>query len=180
MKLLNIIVCCDNKQGIGINNKLPWCNKSEMSLFKNKTIGKKNNCVIMGKNTYKSIPEKYFPLIDRKNIVLSSSMNKNEIKEENVNIYNTHYEIIEYIKNSNHDIYWIIGGASVYDFFLTYYKQSINEIHISVLNKNYNCDTFFPKINNNIFKIKEKIIFDSFTHFVYKNIFIHDRNTDYH
>ena len=62
--------------------------------------------------------------------------------------------------------------------FLTYYKQTINEIHNSILNKNYNCDTFFPKINNNIFKVKEKII-RFITHFVYKNIFIRDHNTDY-
>lgn len=179
MKLLNIIVCCDNKYGIGINNKLPWNNKDEMNLFKNKTIGEKNNCVIMGKNTYKSIPKKYFPLKNRTNIILSSTMNKNDIKEDNVIIHNNHYEIIEYIKKNNHDVYWIIGGTSIYEFFLSYYKEIINEIHISILNENYNCDTFFPKINNTIFEIKEKIIFDSFVHYVYKNKFIHGRNKDY-
>ena len=106
-------------------------------------------------------------------------MNKNDIKEDNVIIHNNHYEIIEYIKKNNHDVYWIIGGTSIYEFFLSYFKEIINEIEISILNENYNCDTFFPKINNTIFEIKEKIIFDSFVHYVYKNKFIHGRNKDY-
>lgn len=180
MKLLNIIVCCDNKYGIGINNELPWHNKDEMTLFKNKTIGKKNNCVIMGKNTYKSIPKKHFPLKNRKNIILSSTMSKSDINNENVIIHNSHYEIIEYIKNNDHDIYWIIGGTTIYNFFLSYYKEIINEIHISIINKNYNCDTFFPKINNSYFQMKEKINYDSFIHYIYKNKFIGDHNKDCH
>lgn len=176
-----MIVCCDNKYGIGLNNNLPWTIKEEMLLFKNKTIGKKNNCVIMGKNTYKSIPVKFFPLKNRKNIILSSTMNKNDIKNENVIIYNTHYEIIEYIKNSNHDVYWIIGGAKIYEFFMNYYNKIISEIHISFINHDYNCDQFFPKLDNSIFKLKETQIYNSFIHNIYVNDkIIYDRNKDYH
>lgn len=180
MKLLNIIVCCDNKYGIGIDNRLPWRDKDEMALFKDKTIGQKNNCVIMGKNTYMSIPKKHFPLKNRTNIILSSTMRKGDINEENVYVHNSHYEVIQYIKNSNHDNYWIIGGSSIYDFFLMHYKEIINEIHISILNTNYNCDTFFPKINTSYFQIKEKIMFDSFIHYVYANKIIRDHSKDYH
>ena len=181
MKLLNMIVSCDNNYGIGRNNQLPWAIKEEMRLFKNKTIGNNNNCVIMGKNTYESINTKYFPLKNRKNIILSSTMNESDIKKDNVILCNTHYDVIKYIKESNHDKYWIIGGSKIYQFFLTYYKNIINEIHISVINENYSCDTFFPKIDDSIFEIKEMQNYNSFMHFVYKNkIIIHDRNMDYH
>uniref|UniRef100_A0AB39J8R0 dihydrofolate reductase n=1 Tax=Florenciella sp. virus SA2 TaxID=3240092 RepID=A0AB39J8R0_9VIRU len=73
-KSINIIVCCDNKNGIGIDNNLPWNIKSEMKIFRQKTIGNGNNCVIMGKNTYNSIPSKYRPLKDRINYVVSTTM----------------------------------------------------------------------------------------------------------
>ena len=72
-KPLNIIVCCDNKMGIGKNNKLPWNISSEMKLFKEKTIGGGNNCVIMGRNTHLSIPKKYRPLSRRHNCIVSTS-----------------------------------------------------------------------------------------------------------
>ena len=175
-----MIVCCDNNYGIGINNELPWLIKEEMRLFKNKTIGNNNNCVIMGKNTYRSIDTKFFPLKNRKNIILSSTMNETEINNDNVMLCNTHYDLIEYIKESDHDVCWIIGGSQIYHFFLNYYKNLINEIHISVINKDYNCDTFFPKINKFDFEIKETKHYNSFMHFVYVNKTInHDRNTDY-
>jgi len=181
MKLLNIIVCCDNNYGIGRNNELPWTIKEEMRIFKNKTIGNNNNCVIMGKNTYQSINKKYFPLKNRKNVILSSTMKKNEINDDNIIICNTHYDIIEYVKNSNHENYWIIGGSKIYNFFLNYYINIINQIHISVINENYSCDTFFPKINNSIFEIKEIQNCNSFMHYVYENkMIIHDRNMDCH
>ena len=65
-KSLKIIVCCDAKEGIGFEDKLPWNIAEEMRLFRDKTIGNKNNCVIMGRATFESIPEKYRPLKERK------------------------------------------------------------------------------------------------------------------
>ena len=35
-KTLNIIACCDNKMGIGIDNKLPWNISSEMKFVQKK------------------------------------------------------------------------------------------------------------------------------------------------
>lgn len=168
MKLLKLIVCCDNELGIGKKNDLPWKNKTEMKLFKNKTIGKENNCVIMGSNTYISIPERYRPLEKRKNIVISSKLKQKEFND--IVVVNSHYEVIDLLKNEEYDEYWLIGGAYVYDFFLKYYKTFIDEIHISILNNSYDCDRFFPKINTHEFScIHEKVYDEDFTHYVYKN-----------
>ena len=170
MKFFKLIVCCDSNLGIGKKNKLPWKNKTEMSIFKNKTIGNGNNCVIMGSNTYNSIPESFRPLPNRRNVVISSKMERKYF--ENVDVIKSH-EVIELLNNENYDDYWIIGGAYVYDFFLKNYKSLIEEIHISVLNKSYNCDKFFSKINLNEFRcIHTKIYDQDFTHYVYKNIFL--------
>lgn len=176
-KSINIIACCDSKGGIGIDNELPWKISSEMKIFKDKTLGEGNNCVIMGRNTYLSIPEKYRPLKYRKNCVISSKTKINA----NINVIrNIEHDLIDFIKKTNYDTYWIIGGESIYRKMIEKYGHIINELHLTKLNKNYNCNKFFPVINENVFEITEKTTNykDDFVHCIYKNKFI-DQNKDY-
>lgn len=53
---------------IGKDGQLPWHIPEDLKHFQNLTKGK---IVIMGKNTYYSLPEKYRPLPKRRNIVLT-------------------------------------------------------------------------------------------------------------
>jgi dihydrofolate reductase len=168
MKRLKLIVCCDNERGIGKNNIIPWTNKDEMKIFKNKTIGKGNNCVIMGSKTFHSLPERHRPLKQRKNVVISSRMKPYE--HSVIEIITSHYEIIDMLKQNKYDEYWLIGGAYIYDLFLKFYKFLIDEVHMSMLNVSYDCDRFFPKINQHEFTcVYKKHYNDTFTHFIYKN-----------
>ena len=66
-----IIVAMDKKNGIGLNNALPWKFKKDMHFFREMTKGDGNNAIVMGKNTYLSINNK---LPDRDNLVLSTSL----------------------------------------------------------------------------------------------------------
>ena len=76
-KPFHVIVAHDLNRGIGIDNKIPWHLPVDMAYFKKTTTtataGKKN-AVIMGRKTWDSIPEKFRPLPDRINIVLSKSV----------------------------------------------------------------------------------------------------------
>jgi len=69
-----IIVATTKERGIGINGKLPWKNSVDMKYFKNITTqcidNKKQNAVIMGRNTFKSM--NYKPLPNRLNICITS------------------------------------------------------------------------------------------------------------
>ena len=75
--MFNIIVAVDSNNGIGLNNKLPWIIREDLNFFKMMTTGKKNNVVIMGRKTWESIPEKYKPLANRFNIILSNTLELN-------------------------------------------------------------------------------------------------------
>ena len=55
---------------IGKNGELPWYIPEDLKHFQQLTHGK---IVVMGKNTYYSLPEKYRPLPKRRNIVLTRS-----------------------------------------------------------------------------------------------------------
>ena len=80
-KAINIIVATSTNYGIGYDNKMCWHIPEELMHFKRITTTvttevrtgddkKKRNCVIMGKNTWYSLPKR--PLVDRINIIISS------------------------------------------------------------------------------------------------------------
>ena len=152
---LNLIVACDLSNGIGKCNTLPWSIKEDMNYFKNTTIGNGHNCVIMGKNTYESIPEKYFPLINRDNYIISSTLNNTTTN--NITYKNIESLLIK-IFQKNYDTIWIIGGTMLYSYILSNMRDKINEIHLTRINKHYNCDKFFPDISNNFIVKKRQIL----------------------
>ena len=84
MRYFKIIAALDNKFGIGRKNGLPWkMLKKDMLHFKNITTKTKNenmkNAVVMGRNTWLSIPQKFRPLPNRLNIIISRTMKDVEI-----------------------------------------------------------------------------------------------------
>ena len=74
---MNIVVATCKNMGIGINNSLPWRILTDTYFFKYLTIGNEKNAVIMGKNTYLSLPK---PLKHRDNFVLSTTMKEEKYK----------------------------------------------------------------------------------------------------
>lgn len=64
--MIKLIACIGPNGELGLNNDLIYHNKKDMKFFREQT---KENIVIMGKNTFKSIGSK--PLPDRINIVLT-------------------------------------------------------------------------------------------------------------
>lgn len=139
MKLnYRIIACIDSNNGIGLNNSIPWYEPQDLKIFQ--TLTNKSN-VVMGRKTYQSIIEKLGkPLPNRTSIVLT----KNKFKLQKDVIFCDDKEDVL----NKYPIAWIIGGANIYKQFIPY----ANKMYLSVLHKNYNCDTFFPKIPSS-FKI---------------------------
>lgn len=145
--MYNLIVSIDNNNNIGISdtNTLIYHFKKDINLFKNITINKsKQNVVIMGKNTYLSIPPKFRPLKDRINIILS-----NTLKDNNVLIFNDIKKILYYIEDNKkviNDVF-IIGGKSIYNEFLK--LKIIDYLYIT---KIYNG---IENVNNNYIKFPD-------------------------
>tara|TARA_B100001093_G_C26735531_1_gene974252 strand:- start:517 stop:1026 length:510 start_codon:yes stop_codon:yes gene_type:complete len=141
--MYKLIVAFDINRGIGLKNNLPWKIKEDMQKFVN--LSKKNgkNAIIMGKNTWLSLPNK--PLKNRYNIVLSTTLDKNIILPETT-IFNNIDNIVKFCNNNKFEEIWIIGGEKIYNLFLE--KDLVDEIYITHIEKEYNCDTFFPELSN--------------------------------
>jgi dihydrofolate reductase len=137
-----LVVAMSLNRGIGLNNKLPWNIKEDLKYFSKLTKGNGNNAIVMGKNTWNSIGSKPLPLRD--NLILTSS--KNNISGKNYCFFNNINNLLEYCKNKAYETVWIIGGSSIYQQFLN--LNLIEECSITVIHKDYHCDTFFPILDD--------------------------------
>ncbi len=106
--MIKIILAMAINGVIGKDNDLPWNLPTDMSHFKKVTTG---HSVLMGRKCWESIPEKFRPLPNRKNYVLTRD--KNYV----ANGAKTIYSIDDLIKKykSSEEILYIIGGAEIYD-----------------------------------------------------------------
>jgi dihydrofolate reductase len=133
---MKIIVAACKNFGIGFQNNLPWKLKSDLQKFKNLTIGNGNNAVIMGSNTWKSLPKQ--PLTNRFNCILSTSL---EVDNDNSKVFNNVDTLIDFTKSNNFDDVWVIGGEKIYNLFLE--KDLVESIYLTKIYEKYICDTYF-------------------------------------
>ena len=132
--MIRAILACDDHWGIGRDGDLPWPhNSDDLKWFKANTT---DSTVVMGKATWDSLPVK--PLPKRTNIVVTSSNSG----VTGSFIYVSFDKAEKFIVDRNRtDNIWIIGGAKLVDGLL----HIIDEIWLSRIDGNYNCDTVLPK-----------------------------------
>ena len=135
----DVVVAHDLNRGIGVNNELPWQCPPDMAHFKQLTTHSDDalkNTVIMGRKTWESIPEKYRPLPNRDNIVLSKT-----ITELSGAVVAT--SLNDALAKANPSTKtFVIGGAQLYDEALNH--EACNTLHITRIFKRCDCDAFFP------------------------------------
>ncbi|KAJ3750446.1 dihydrofolate reductase-like domain-containing protein [Lentinula detonsa] len=128
MSRLTLIVAATRTNGIGENGKLPWHLPKEMSYFQRVTCNAppgQQNAVVMGRNTWESIPEKYRPLKDRLNVVISRRQNYHF--GESVQVHRDLASAMEKLRNQTEPAVnrtFLIGGAMLYSACLQLPKTS--------------------------------------------------------
>lgn len=137
---VKLIVAMDLDRGIGKNNDLMWHLPADMKFFKETTL---NQIVVMGRKNYESIPERFRPLPQRENVVLTR---QKELKAPNCLIFNSIEESLAFYKNESERTLFIIGGGQIYKEALE--LNCINEMLITHVNHSFDADTFFPEIDS--------------------------------
>jgi dihydrofolate reductase len=103
---IKLIIAIDKNGVMGYENKLPWKLSDDLKNFKSITLG----CpIIMGSNTYKSLPG---ILPNREHIVLSKSLQEST---ETISVFSDINPLIEYLKE--YETAYVIGGADVVNQF---------------------------------------------------------------
>jgi thymidylate synthase/dihydrofolate reductase len=193
---LNLIFAITPEKLFGINNHLPWdkC-KEDMDNFKSITTDIFNNSyIVMGRKTFESLPNK---LTDRINVVISKTLKiTNEVISKTLEgcnvvisktlegcnvvisktlenkydlLFNSFDEFIKSIPYDNNAKIFVIGGKSLIEECLSKYKNIIDNIYISIINKevidginkvylDINLDNYKPYLKNICYK-KEVTIY---------------------
>ena len=132
-----MIVAVSQNQVIWKNNKLAWNLPDDMSYFSNMTQG---HSVIMGRKNWESIPKKYRPLPNRKNIVVTRN---NNFRGKGAVVVNSIEKAIEESRVSEDEEIFIIGGGEIYKLGFDY----VDKVYITEIYANINGNTYFPKWN---------------------------------
>ncbi len=153
--MISIIVAIAENYAIGKDNQLLWHISDDLQHFKKITSG---HTVLMGKNTYFSLPKK--PLPNRKNIVITD--NPNEVFDGCFMAYSIEDALT---KINNDEETFIMGGGSVYRQFFPY----ADKLYITKIQALFEADTFFPEISDTDWQLieNEEGLIDSNSHLSY-------------
>ena len=138
---LSTVVATGENNEIGDGKDLLWHLPKDMKYFKELTWG---HCVVMGRITYESIPERFRPLENRTNIVITR--NKSFKAEEDVVIAHSLEEAFEKAKGKT----FIIGGGQIYEQSLSFVKTIyLTKVHAAFPT----AKTFFPSLDEERWKL---------------------------
>lgn len=150
MTNFSLAVAVDAEMGIGKNNDLPWRLPEDLKQFKKITTTTSSpdqqNVVIMGRKTWDSLPERFRPLPDRINIVLTRDRTKTF--DEGVFSCGSLDEALDLCDHLAEkgavDQVFVIGGGALFTESISH--SGCYRVYLTEVEGVFECDTFFPAI----------------------------------
>lgn len=141
--MITIVVAMGLDNEIGADNQLLWHLPKDLKHFKELTS---EHPIIMGRKTYMSIGK---PLPNRTNIVVSR---KKDWFEEGILIVGSIKEALKFAKKIDEQIF-VLGGGNIYEQTL----ELTDKLEVTLVKTHLKADTYFPKINPQIWNKTEEI-----------------------
>jgi dihydrofolate reductase len=159
------IVAMDENRVIGVDGKLPWKLSEDMKRFAQLTTG---HTVLMGRKTYESLPQKFRPLPNRKNVVLTRNPAAFSAPE-GVEVWSSPGQFFDACRAGQvklpSDRVWVIGGAEIYAAT----KDLWNELYLTRVFSKHNGDAYFAPFEDEFKRIEiDERQGYSFEHYVRK------------
>ncbi len=147
--MISLIAAMDAKRGIGKDNSIPWHISEDFKRLKKITSG---HPIIMGRKTYESLGK---PLSDRTNIIISRNPARfHQLVEDSNNFVscNSLEEAVNIAnKSDGKDEIFIFGGGQIFTEALE--KGIVDKLYLTIIEGEYESDTFFPDYVSAGFKI---------------------------
>lgn len=152
-----MIVAVSKNGVIGNKNTIPWNDKEDMKFFKKTT---EKHCLLMGKNTWLSLPKK--PLQKRVHFIVSKHLCSNietmlgvshintlsvtHTEDYPIVVFHNILQAIQYWKDhyASYKDLFIAGGGKVYESMLNEYPSFLTGVYCTHIKKNIEGDTYFP------------------------------------
>jgi len=123
---------------IGDKGDLPWRLPDDMKFFQRTTV---NHHVITGRKNYESIPEKYRPLRDRVNIVVTRSP---DYQAPGARVCSSLEAAIDVARLAEQKEVFIIGGGELYKE--AFEKNLVQRLYLTTVHGKPKGDVKFPDI----------------------------------
>lgn len=133
-----IIVAVAENNAIGKDNQLLWHLSDDLKRFKSLTSG---HHIIMGRKTFESFPQ---PLPNRTHVVITKQ--EDYKVPHGIIVVNSLKDALNIAKEDNQP--FIIGGGEIYNQSL----KVAHKIELTRVHHDFEADTFFPEIDNTIWK----------------------------
>jgi dihydrofolate reductase len=147
---ISLVAAIGNNFELGARGSLLWHLPADLKRFKELTIG---HHVLMGRKTFESIPEKFRPLPNRINVILTSNLT---YVAPGCKVVHSLTEAIDSAKSSGESELMVIGGGEVYRLSL----PLADILYITWVESDFlEADTFFPKWNPADFIETENLFF---------------------
>jgi dihydrofolate reductase len=131
-ELIAIVVAHSSNRVIGRDGGLPWLLPGDMRHFRELTTG---HNVLMGRRTFQSLPERFRPLPDRRNLVLSSNP---DFDAPGAEVFG---DLASALAAAEGDCF-VIGGAVTYEEALPLAKR----LYATEIEAEIEGDVYFPEI----------------------------------
>ena len=135
---LTIIVAAGEQDEIGKDNKLIWHLSDDLKRFQKLTSG---HHIIMGRKTFESFPK---PLPNRTHVVITRQ--EGYKVPDGVIVVHSLEDALDAAKKDSQP--FIIGGGDIYRQAMVF----ADKIELTRVHHTFDADTFFPKIDPNIWK----------------------------
>lgn len=145
--IISLIAALSQNRVIGKNNDLPWHLPDDMKYFMQTTTG---HHVIMGRKNYDSLPEKFRPLPNRTNIIVTR---QEDFIAPGCAIVNAIEKGIAIAEKAGEAEVFIIGGAQIY----TQGMNFVQRMYLTEIQADINGDTYFPEIPTKKWKETSRI-----------------------
>src|SRR5688500_391266 len=140
--IISAIAALTKNRVIGKNNDLPWRLPDDMKFFMETTKG---HYVVMGRKNYDSLHEKYKPLPQRTNIVITRQQN---FKAPGCEVMHAVEPALDLARKNGESECFIIGGAEIYQLAMPYTTR----LYMTEIDAVIEGDTFFPEFNKSDWK----------------------------
>ena len=156
-----VVAFAGKSRAMGKDGKLPWNIKRDMQRFKEVTSAvpspDKKNAVIMGRNTWASIPAKFRPLPGRINVILSRNPECASVlgvtPSDDLLVCGSLQDALTRLSamSAVHKVF-VIGGQNVYAEALE--SPRCEKLLVTSIEEDVpDCDVFFPMISAEIFRL---------------------------
>lgn len=132
--IISLIAALTENRVIGKNNDLPWHLPDDMKYFMQTTKG---HYVIMGRKNWDSIPEKFRPLPNRTNLVITRQP---DFRAPGATVVNSLSLALEIARTAGQSEVFVIGGAEIYRLAL----PLATRLYLTEIQTQLQGDTFFP------------------------------------